>query len=294
MTVAKVLVVGAAGQTGKHILKALMQDKEAKWSVQAGIFAQEKEEQERSLSKFEGLETVVLDWSDQEKLVERMRDVEEVVLVPPPNAYKMLIMQHCIKAAQKARVKFVCMVSMYGAEEPDFVFGHQFHELEEMAKAEGGFRSFCIVRPQYYVQNLLLLRDLVKKGTLPIPIGKERFAPIDADDVGLAVAKILKEPSQHAGKVYNLTGPAAMSTAEMAKVLGQVSGQSVTPSDDAAVAKAHLKQAIPPTELLGVLELYQVIAAGKLTETTNDAETLLGEKGTPFETWAKEHVEFFK
>lgn len=294
MTVAKVLVVGAAGQTGKHILKALLQDKEAKWTVQAAICAQQQEEQKRSLSKFEGLETIPVDWYDRSQLVECMRDVDEVVLVPPSKPDKMLITERCIKAAREARVKFVCLISMYGADEPDFVYGHQFLELEEMAKAEEGFRSFCIVRPQYYVQNLLLLRDLVKKGTLPIPIGRERFAPIDADDVGLAVARILREPAQHVGKVYNLTGPAAMSTEEMAKVLGQARGQSVAPSDDAAVAKAHLKQAIPPSELLGVLELYQVIAAGKLNGTTSDAETLLGKKGTSFETWAKEHIEFFK
>jgi len=186
------------------------------------------------------------------------------------------------------------MISMYGAEEPDFIFGHQFLTLEKMMKQEEGFRSYCIVRPQYYVQNLLLLRDLVKKGTLPIPIGNGRFAPIDADDVGLAVCKILKEPGKYAGKVFNLTGPKALTTAEIAKALGTVIGQEVKASDDAAVAKAHLKQAIPPTELLGVLELYQVIAQGKLNETTGDAEAILGHKGTDFAQWAKDHTEFFK
>lgn len=294
MTVPSVLVLPAAGQTGKHILKALTQDKKTNWTIKAGILAHDREDQERSLQKFEDLEKVTIDVHDQSKLVQLMRDVDEVVLVPPPTADKMMVMKNCIKAAHDARVKFLCFVSMYGVDEPDFVFGQQFKELEGMLKSTEGFRSYCILRPQYYVQNLLLLRDLAKKGTLPIPIGQGRFAPIDADDVGLAVCKILQEPSQHAGKVYNLTGPKAMTVDEMAKTIGHQVGQEIKASDDAALAKAHLKQTIPATELLGILELYQVIAQGKLNETTEDAAKLLGHPGSTFEDWTKEHVEFFK
>jgi uncharacterized protein YbjT (DUF2867 family) len=294
MTVANILVVGAAGQTGKHILKALLGDKSAKWTVRAAIFEQEQEEQEKSLSKFEGLEKVTLNPYNPESLVQAMRDTDELVLIPPPLAEKKLILHNCIKAAHQARTKFVLLVSQYGAEEPEFVFGQQFRDLEEMFKTEAELRSYCILRPQYYVQNLLLLRDLVKKGELPIPIGSGRFAPVDADDVGEATCKILQEPSKHVGKVYSLTGPEAMSTEEIAKKLSKLTGQEVKPLDDPTKAKSHLKQAIPPAELLGVLELYQVIAQGKLNDVSPDAESLLGHKGTSFETWAKEHVDFFK
>ncbi len=294
MTVSNVLVIGAAGQTGKHILKVLVQDKDAKWTVRAGVFSKDREEQEKSLSKFEGLEHVVLDWTNIDQLVQCMRDADEVVLVPPPSNEKFLVMHNLISAAHKARVKFLVMISMYGADDPNFVFGQQFLQLEEMLKSEAEFRSHCIIRPQYYVQNLLLLRDLVRKGQLPIPIGSGRFAPIDADDVGMAVCKILKEPGHHAGKVYNLTGPTALTTEEMAKTLDEIIGQDVKPSDDANTAKAHLKQAIPPAELLGVLELYQLVADGKLNEVSDDTETLLSQKGTTFDKWAKDHVDFFK
>lgn len=294
MTVANVLVVGAAGQTGKHILKALLQEKEAKWAVKACIFSDGREEQEKALSKFEGLDVVTLEAHNVDKLAEAMKEADEIVIVPPATADKFTIMKSCIQASRKAKVGFVLLVSMYGADEPDFLFGQQFKDIEEAIKSEADFKSYCIIRPQFYVQNLLLLKDMVKKGQLPVPIGSGKFAPIDADDMGLAVCKILKEPSKHQGKCYNLTGPVAMSTEEMAKKLSELVGQEVKASDDTATAKAHLKQSIPATELLGVLELYQVIAAGKLNQCTEDAEKLLGTKWTTFEQWAKEHVDFFK
>jgi len=103
MTQAKVLIVGAAGQTGKHILKALIQEKDTKWSIQAGIFTEEGEEQERSLQKFEGLEKVRLDWHNLEQLATHMRDVDELILIPPPKAEKIAVMMACIQAAHKAR-----------------------------------------------------------------------------------------------------------------------------------------------------------------------------------------------
>lgn len=294
MTTAKVLVVGAAGQTGKHILKALIEDKEAKWTPLAGIFAQDKEEQERSLSKFENVTRVVMDWHNEEQMVQNLRDVDEVVLVLPPTADKKAVMQACIRAIHAARVKFTVMISMYGVDERDFVFGQMYHEVEASLKSEAEFRAHCIVRPQYYVQNVLLLRDMIKKGQLPFPIGGGRFAPIDADDVGQAVCTILKNPIQHSGKVYNLTGPAALTSEEMAKTFSELTGQEVKVNDSTSIAKAHLKQAIPSAELLGVLELYQVIADGKLGETSPDLEHLLGRRGCSLEQWAKVHVEFFK
>lgn len=293
MTVANVLVIGAAGVTGKHILKALKADKETKWDIKAGILMHEnREEQEKAFSKFE-VKTVELDTHNPDHCVEVMRDVDELVIVPPPSMEKMGCVKCCITAAGKAKVKFVVLVSMYGADESDFLFGETYKQLEECLNAPD-YPAHCIVRPQYYVQNLLLLRDMVRKGELPIPIGRGKFAPIDADDVGDAVCTILKNPSVHAGKVYNLTGPKSLTAEEMAVIFSKITNTTIKAKDDPSLAKAHLKQSIPAPEILGVLELYQVIATGKLGETSKDLTMLIGREGTTLDQWTKEHVEMFK
>lgn len=293
MTVANFLIVGGAGVTGKHILKSMKASKETKWDIKAAVLVSEnREEQERAFSKLE-VTTVPLDPSNIDGCIQVMKDVDELVIIPPPSMDKLECVKHCLKSAEKAKVKFVVLVSMYGVDEPDFLFGEAYRQLEECMK-DPNYPAHCIVRPQYYVQNLLLLRDQVRKGELPFPIGKGKFAPIDADDVGDVVCKILKEPSAHAGKIYNLTGPDSMTSDQIAKVFSKVIGTEVKPTDDAVTAKSHLKQSIPSHELLGVLELYQVIASGKLSESTKDAEHLLGHPGTSMEQWAKEHVEMFK
>jgi uncharacterized protein YbjT (DUF2867 family) len=52
----------------------------------------------------------------------------------------------------------------------------------------------------------LAARSIRENGTLALPFGTGRISPVAADDVAQVVATILRDPGEHVGKVYELTG----------------------------------------------------------------------------------------
>ena len=52
------------------------------------------------------------------------------------------------------------------------------------------------------------------------PCGDGRAAVVAQDDIADAIVAVLREPAAHAGRTYDLTGPQALTFAEMAEVVG--------------------------------------------------------------------------
>jgi uncharacterized protein YbjT (DUF2867 family) len=58
-------------------------------------------------------------------------------------------------------------------------------------------------------------------------MGSAKMSVIDVRDVGLAAAKALIAPAEHAGKSYELNGPEALSNDEIAARISRITGQTV-------------------------------------------------------------------
>ncbi|MEV4147691.1 NAD(P)H-binding protein [Amycolatopsis sp. NPDC049691] len=88
------------------------------------------------------------------------------------------------------------------------------------------------VRPTMFLDNplftTLAARSIRENGTLALPFGTGRTSPVAADDVARVVANILREPGEHAGKVYELTGPRTLDLAGVAQEFSEALGRTVT------------------------------------------------------------------
>lgn len=88
------------------------------------------------------------------------------------------------------------------------------------------------VRPTTFLDNplftALAARSIRENGTLALPFGTGRTSPVAADDVASVVAAILRDPGEHAGKVYELTGPRSLDLTEVAEEFSQALGRTVT------------------------------------------------------------------
>jgi uncharacterized protein YbjT (DUF2867 family) len=109
------------------------------------------------------------------------------------------------------------------------------------------------VRPTTFLDNplftTLAARSIRQNGTLALPFGTGRTSPVAADDVARVVATILRDPGQHTGKVYELTGPRALDMTELAQEYSKALGRTVTYRDvplewwrTEVLANAHLPQ----------------------------------------------------
>jgi uncharacterized protein YbjT (DUF2867 family) len=65
------------------------------------------------------------------------------------------------------------------------------------------------------------------QGVLPAPIGDARVSAVDVRDIAAVAAVALSEPG-HVGATYAITGPAAVTHAEIAEAIAAATGREVT------------------------------------------------------------------
>ena len=76
--------------------------------------------------------------------------------------------------------------------------------------------------PAYFRQ----VASIVAKGALFLPMENARIASIDVDDIAEVAATVLTS-SGHKGKIYPLTGPEALTMAEVAEKLSTATGKAI-------------------------------------------------------------------
>jgi uncharacterized protein YbjT (DUF2867 family) len=142
------------------------------------------------------------------------------------------------------------------------------------------------------MQNLLLYKDQIKQGNLPLPIHSGSFNPIDVDDIGKAAQKILANCSQHKGKWYNLTGPKALNGQEMADICSKALGSQIQWNDiPRAEARSILRKLnVPQSEAQGLLEFYELVQKQQIKDQEkNDFKNITGDEPTNLNDFLARH-----
>jgi uncharacterized protein YbjT (DUF2867 family) len=87
------------------------------------------------------------------------------------------------------------------------------------------------IRPTVFLDNplftVLAARSIRESNELALPFGAGRTSPIAATDVADAVTNVLSAPENHAGNVYELTGPAVLNLDELAAQYSAALGRPV-------------------------------------------------------------------
>lgn len=172
-----------------------------------------------------------------------------------------------IHAAVAAGVERVVYTSFLGAApEATFTLARQHRATEQHLRASG--LAFTILRDSMYQEMLPLF---AADGVLAGPGGDGRAGFVARADVAAcAVATLTGD--DHAGAVYRLTGPEAISLQAAADLMGV---PYVDQSLDEAYA-AREKYGAPDWEVEGWVTSYVAIARGELDLVTGDVERLTG------------------
>jgi uncharacterized protein YbjT (DUF2867 family) len=98
--------------------------------------------------------------------------------------------------------------------------------VEEAISSSG--MGFTHLRPNLYMQGLLGFRSSIQsEGRIYAPAGDARVSIVDVRDIAAVAAAALTQ-SGHEGKVYDITGPEALTHAEMASLLSEALGRQIT------------------------------------------------------------------
>jgi uncharacterized protein YbjT (DUF2867 family) len=119
-------------------------------------------------------------------------------------------------------------------------------------------------------------------GVIRGPAGQGRVAAVTRADIARVAVVILRQPADHRGATYELTGREALSMTEVAEVISDVRGSTVTFHDE-TVEEAYASRAIwgaPDWQNDAWVSTYTAIAAGELERITHDVESLTGRPPT--------------
>lgn len=179
---------------------------------------------------------------------------------------------NAVDAAVAAGVQRVVYLSFLNAA-PDATFklARQHHATEEHIRASGARYTF--LRNSLYADFVPFFTGA--DGVIRGPAGAGRVSWVSRDDIAdVAVAAILADDRAipELQRALDVTGPEALSLGETAKVLGRVTGRSISYREETIEEawESRRPSGAPEWEIEGWVTSYVAIANGEL-ETVGDA-----------------------
>lgn len=235
-----------------------------------------------------GAETVVADLRDAEAVGAALKGVDAVFLNSPsaPDAASLQI--QFADLAREAGVNRLVLLSQYAARADSPVRFLRWHaEVEAHVRSLG--IEHTVLRPNLYLQALLAFAGTIAQGFFAAPIGDAAVSAIDVRDIADAAAAVLTGAG-HSGRTYTLTGPRAVTHAQIAQALSAAMGRDVVFHDTSAEQfAAALAGLLPPWQIEGLIEDYAHYARGEAAEVHTAVADLTGKPARDVSDFARDH-----
>jgi len=284
-----VLVFGASGNIGAATIKAL-KDKFPAVKVVAAV-------RDPSKGKVpEGVTVVKGDQGDYHAAHAAIKSsgADAVFVIPPGSPNRTEVGVVAIRAAADANVKLVLLLSVSNVDHPNTVFGKQFIPLENAARHSGV--PFSVIRlPLFFDNNYGNVGSIQGQGAFYSPLRPDApYSNVSVADAGEAAANILAHPSDHAGKVYDITSHAT-TEAELAAAFSKALGKDVkhvqVPYE--AAESAMLGLGFPKWQVDGIIELHHAINDGEYVYPSH-FKAVTGREPVTSADWVNAHAAAFK
>jgi uncharacterized protein YbjT (DUF2867 family) len=280
-----IFVTGAAGTTGSELVRLLS---ERGADVRAGVHTPSN-----APDWGDSVEVVAIDFDDRESMVEAFTGCSRLYLVTPFSPDQVTLVENAVRAAQEAGIEHVVRLSAIGADAPEMLPARWHRDAEAVIEESG--LDYTFLRPTFFMQNLLGQADAIAEGAFYNTVGETvALAHLDARDVARVAATVLTEGG-HAGRAYELTGPTAMTSSEVATVLSDVLGHEVqyVQLSEADQRAALAEMGMPDRLVDAYVDLLDWADTGAAVETTTAIEQVTGAPATDFETFVRDHLSAF-
>jgi uncharacterized protein YbjT (DUF2867 family) len=273
--VQKVLITGATGVLGRAIVKSAVR---AGLPIRQGV---------RNLSKADPVaEAIHLDYAEYSTISPALEGISALVLMAPPlDANAPALLGPVVEAAKGAGVRHVVLISAFGVNHNE----QAPMRIVEHLVIDSGV-PYTILRPNFFMENFsagFLAPSISERHAIYLAAGDGKTSFISVEDIATAVTATVKQSLTE--KEFDLTGPAALDHAEVARIITEVSGHTIVYhllSDDQMLDRARA-QGMPEPIVAYLGMLYSVVRAGFAAGTSDDFETITGSKPVAFETFAR-------
>jgi uncharacterized protein YbjT (DUF2867 family) len=283
-----ILVTGASGTVGSEVLKQL---REQGAEVRAAFHSAEK----AARAQKQGIDSVVLDYADRASTAAALKGVDNVFLLGPTVPNQSELESNVVEEAKKAGVRHIVKLSVLDAAGEKYTFAKWHRAVEKTIERSG--LQYTFLRCNEFMQNTLTyyVGTIKSEGAFYLPTKDSKNSVIDVRDIAAVAVKVLTA-SGHENKVYELTGPEALSHEQIAQKLSAAVGKQIKYVDisPAAFKEGAVAAGIPGWYAEALLNLYQSYLAGGAQQVTRDVERVTGKGPRSFDQFAREHAGAFR
>jgi uncharacterized protein YbjT (DUF2867 family) len=213
----KILITAAGGKVGQHVVTQLS---EKQMSVRAGVHSEAAASALRGI----GIEAAVLDFERSETLVAAFQGIDMLFLVTPGSPDQGRYEDNLL--AEAARVGVKRLVKLSGKIADHHTTGYSLWNRDAERRIKKSNIPYTILRANYFMQNLFMNAEQIKRGAFTNGPAAKRIALIDARDIAAVAVAALNEDG-HTGKIYDLNGPELLDGFEQAATISRVLGRPV-------------------------------------------------------------------
>lgn len=282
-----ILVTGASGTNGVELIKRLS-------AVGASVRAMVRKPRDPGDRAFPGVDFVTADFDDPQSIRRALEGIERAFLVTNSSERVEEQQLRFVELAHAAGVRQIVYLSQLHAAGNSPVRFLRYHAAVEDAISSSGM-NFTHLRPNLYMQGLLGFRgSIVSQGQFFAPAGDARVSIVDVRDIASVAAAALTE-NGHQGKVYDITGPEALTHAEMASELSQALGRHIAFVDvpESAMRAALLGFGVPEWQADGLIEDYAHYRRGEAATISSAVQHVTSRPPGSFSAFARNYKHAF-
>ena len=279
-----IVVTGATGNVGRPLVQSLAAAGEQVTAVSRRI-SDVPNDVPNGVPN--GVRRLQADLSQPETLGPALDGAKVVFLLTAAEFLANGNMKDVMEVVEASGVERVVLLSSQGV-------GTKRHpsDLEDAVTQSG--LGWTMLRPGNFASNAFQWAESIRTQRLmAAPFADVALPAVDPDDIAEVAAAALRDQS-HAGNVYTLTGPVAISPRQQAEAIGQAVGepvQFVELSRDEARSRMLTYMPAPVVEAtLGALGTPTAAEQ----EASPDVEKVLGRPARTFTDWVTRNLPAFK
>jgi uncharacterized protein YbjT (DUF2867 family) len=284
-----ILLTGATGTTGSSLVGQLA-------SAGVKVRALVRNRAKAASIMGEKVEIAEGDLSKPQTLDAALAGIDRVFILSSPTPQIAELEGNLVEALKRSStIKHAVKLSVIGADPDSPLRLARVHgQVERML--EDSAIPCTFLRPHSFMQNTLSFAPTIKaQGVFYAPMGEGRIGHVDTRDIARVAAKALTEPG-HEGSTYTLTGPEALSYADIAEKLSGVVGKKVTYVDVPLGAARQGMIGSGMSEWLadGLCELYSLWHDDRDGMTTRDIQEVTKREPVSYDRFARDYAESFR
>ena len=281
-----ILITGGTGNVGSELVRLLLER-----GAEIRLLARDP-----GKVRVEGAEVVGGDLSKPETLAPALAGVDHAFLLSSYLPDQYALHANLIEVSRRlGGIHIVEMCAIGTTHDSPIALLRRFARAEDLLKASG--LDWTILEPHMFMQNLLgSAGTIAADGVFYSCTGDGRMAAVDTRDIAAVAAVALTEPG-HAGKTYVVTGPEAVSQADMARTISGVLGREVRYVDvpNESFRETMLGFGLTAEQADDITMLYgEIFAAGGGAAVSSAVPDVTGRPARSFEQFVRDHADAFR